>query len=199
MEEKIEQIKKWLGTGSINMFGLPCSGKDTIGHSLANLLGAEFISSGELLRAAGEEVQNSGQLSPTNVFYDVVLPAFAKPTLGNKALILSSIGRWQGEEQRIIQATADNGHPIKSVLYIQIAEDEIYRRLDIADTVGDRAKRDDDQRSKVQTRIDEFHNKTLPVIDVYRNMGILVEINGQQSREEVFAEVVDKLYEFSKS
>ena len=30
MEEKITVIKQWLGTGSINVFGLPFSGKDTV-------------------------------------------------------------------------------------------------------------------------------------------------------------------------
>jgi len=45
MEEKIVAIKKWLGTGSINIFGLPMSGKDTMGIRLAEALGGKFLSS----------------------------------------------------------------------------------------------------------------------------------------------------------
>ena len=37
-EEKINTIKSWLGTGSINIFGLPMSGKDTQGLRLAEAL-----------------------------------------------------------------------------------------------------------------------------------------------------------------
>ena len=51
MEEKIETIKEWLGTGSINIFGLPMSGKDTQGIKLAETLGAKFLSSGLIIRA----------------------------------------------------------------------------------------------------------------------------------------------------
>ena len=51
MEEKIETIKEWLGTGSINIFGLPMSGKDTQGIKLAEALGAKFLSSGLIIRA----------------------------------------------------------------------------------------------------------------------------------------------------
>jgi adenylate kinase family enzyme len=53
-------------------------------------------------------------------------------------------------------------------------------------------------REKVEKRLSEFWTKTLPVIEKYRNMGILTEINAEQSRDQVFAEVVEKIYEFSK-
>ena len=38
MEEKFEKIKEWLGTASVNIFGLPMSGKDTVGMRLAEKL-----------------------------------------------------------------------------------------------------------------------------------------------------------------
>ena len=51
MEEKIEAIRKWLGTGSINIFGFPMSGKDTQGVKLAEVLGGKLLSSGIIIRA----------------------------------------------------------------------------------------------------------------------------------------------------
>ena len=45
-QQKILTIKQWLGTGSINIFGLPMSGKDTVGVKLAEFLGGKFLSSG---------------------------------------------------------------------------------------------------------------------------------------------------------
>ena len=33
--DKLAKIKAWLGTGSLNVFGLPMSGKDTVGERLA--------------------------------------------------------------------------------------------------------------------------------------------------------------------
>ena len=59
MEEQLQKIKTWLGTGSINIFGLPMSGKDTVGIRLAERLGAKFLSSGIIVRAI-EEATNQG-------------------------------------------------------------------------------------------------------------------------------------------
>ena len=50
---------------------------------------------------------------------------------------------------------------------------------------------------KVARRISEFKDKTLPVIEVYRKMDILLEINGQQDRDSVFSDVIDQLYNFA--
>ena len=60
MEAKIELIKAWLGTGSINIFGLPMSGKDTQGLKLAEALDAKFLSSGLIIRAMEERKQRNG-------------------------------------------------------------------------------------------------------------------------------------------
>ena len=80
MEEKIAAIKNWLGTGSINLFGMPMSGKDTVGIRLAEDLGAKFLSSGLLIRAVekseNRDLTASGKLIPTEEFYDIVLPYF---------------------------------------------------------------------------------------------------------------------------
>ena len=97
IEEKINTIKEWLGTGSINIFGLPMSGKDTQGVKLAELLGAKFLSSGMIIRAMETETRQNlsgnGNLIPTNIFYEWVLPYFERPDLFKYPLILSSIGR----------------------------------------------------------------------------------------------------------
>ena len=80
--DKLAKIKAWLGTGSLNVFGLPMSGKDTVGERLAKDLGAKFLSSGIIIRAfEAEQNQNmtgSGQLIPTNTFYDIILPYFSR-------------------------------------------------------------------------------------------------------------------------
>jgi adenylate kinase len=196
-QTKIEFIKKWLGAGAINIFGVAFAGKDTVGEQLAVQLAAELISSGELLRQYGETVQESGKLSPTEVFYDVVLPAFSRPELSDRPLILSSIGRWAGEEHRVMDTAAAAGHPIKIALLLEISEAEIAKRMQAARELGDRTVRADDSPEILQTRLDEFNNKTRPVLETYRQLGRLLEINGQQPRAAVFAEVIDKIYDFA--
>ena len=59
MDDKLNTIKSWLGTGSINIFGLPMSGKDTHGLKLAELLGAKLLSSGMIIRAMESETHQN--------------------------------------------------------------------------------------------------------------------------------------------
>lgn len=200
MDEKILKIKKWLGTGSINIFGLPMSGKDTQGLKLTEILGAKFLSSGMIIREMETKTNNdmsgSGKLIPTDVFYDWVLPYFGKPELAEFPLVLSSIGRWSGEENQIIESTSSAGHEIKAVIILELSEEEAIKRFNVAKTLNDRGERSDDKDESVfRIRLDEFREKTLPVLEHYDELGLLVRVNGCQSREAVFEEIVEKLAE----
>ena len=202
MEEKILTIKDWLGTGSINIFGLPMSGKDTQGIKLAEALGAKFLSSGLIIRAKEEETKQyyteHGALTPTNVFYEWVLPYFERPDLFKHPLVLSSIGRWAGEETEVMSIAAGAGHAIKAVILLNISENDVEKRFEVAKTLNDRGERRDDHDTEVfHTRLEEFRTKTMPVIEHYRELGLLITVNGDQHREAVFNEILEKLYEIA--
>ncbi len=208
MEEKIEAIKKWLGTGSINIFGLPMSGKDTVGIKLAEMLGARFLSSGIIIRAMEQEENkhytDSGQLIPNDVFYEWVLPYFRREDLMTSPLVLSSVGRWDGEENYVMNAAEDSNHPIKAVVLLNVSEADVTQRWEIVREQGVRengemTKREDDKRREVfETRIAEFNEKTMPVLKHYQQLGLLIPVQADMTREEVLGLVVEKLYEFSQ-
>lgn len=206
MEEKISVIKNWLGKGSINIFGLPMSGKDTVGIRLAETLGARFLSSGMIIRAMeaerGKHYTDSGDLAPTDIFLQWVLPYFAREDLQESALILSSVGRWSGEEDKVIAAADDADHPIKAVILLNISEADVMVRWEAVQEAGSRegdeiTKREDDRRRSVfQKRITEFNQKTIPVLKHYQQMGILLPVQADGTRDEVFNLIIDKLYDF---
>ncbi|MCR5832690.1 MAG: nucleoside monophosphate kinase [Candidatus Saccharibacteria bacterium] len=198
MEEKLIKIRDWLGTGSINIFGLPMSGKDTQGVRLAEALGAKFLSSGLIIRAMEAETRKnlsgSGELIPTDTFFEWVLPYFSRTDLKGYPLVLSSIGRWYGEENAVMNAAADGDHPIKAVVILNISEADVMNRFEESKILNDRGMRRDDANENIfEKRLLEFRQKTLPVLKHYRDLGMLVEVNGDQSRDEVFAELVEKL------
>ena len=201
-EEKINKIKEWLGTGSINIFGLPMSGKDTQGIKLAETLNAKFLSSGMIIRAmeieTRQKLSSKGNLIPTNTFYEWVLPYFERKDLFEYPLILSSIGRWSGEEDQVMSVAAGAGHEIKAVIILNISENEVENRFNEAKTLNDRGEREDDKDLEVfHNRLQEFRTKTLPVLQHYNSLGILINVNGNQTREAVFDEIIDKLYQKS--
>ena len=200
MENEIATIKNWLGTGSINIFGFPLSGKDTVGVKLAETLGGKFLSSGLILRSAGATDANlateldRGALAPTDAFRSLVLPYFERPDLANYPLILSSIGRWFGEEQDVIATAQLAGHTIKAVLLLNLSEADVFGRWEATRILQDRGNRADDRDRKIlDTRIQEFKQKTMPVIQAYQDLSLLVSINADQHRPQVFAEVITKL------
>ena len=201
--DKLAKIKAWLGTGSLNVFGLPMSGKDTVGERLAKDLGAKFLSSGIIIRAfEAEQNQNmtgSGQLIPTNTFYDIILPYFSREEMKNDSLILSSVGRWAGEEDKIMEAAKNGGHEIKAVVLLDLTEVDVKNRFEAAKELNDRGGRADDASIEIfETRIREFNEKTVPVLNHYDELKLLIRVPADGSRDEVYSSVVDKLVEFIK-
>ena len=199
MEAKIQTIKEWLGTGAINIFGLPMSGKDTQGIKLAETLGAKFLSSGMIIRAmeteTNQKLSNQGNLIPTNIFYEWVLPYLERPDLFDYPLVLSSIGRWVGEEDQVMSVAAGAGHEIKAAIILNISEADVENRFNEAKLLGDRGERADDKDIETfHNRLKEFRTKTLPVLQHYNILDLLIEVNGDQTREAVFNELVEKLY-----
>lgn len=202
MEEQLQAIKKWLGTGSINIFGVPMSGKDTVGVRLAEALGGKFLSSGLIARtleeSTNQNVTGGGKLMPSNLFYDWVLPYFEKKELWEYPLVLSSIGRWEGEENQVMSVAKSSGHPIRAVVMLQLSEEDAIGRWEAAKLLNDRGLRADDADPKVfQTRLNEYREKTVPVLRHYQELGLLVPVKANAPRDQVFANVVEALASFA--
>lgn len=154
---------------------------------------------GEIIRSSArddvKEIIGTGALAPTDAYLELVLPYFKKPAFKGKPLILSSVGKWAGEEDSILTAAETSGHPIKAVILINVSEQEILKRWQALQEDDDRGHRTDDRQEALAVRFNEFASKTQPVIEHYRQLGLLIEVNGEQSREDVTEEIVRKLYE----
>jgi len=199
-DERLDAIKNWVGTGSINIFGRPFAGKDTQGRRLAEILDGNVIGGGEILRGGTipdniKEYIRKGKLIPSDDYVNIVLPYLNQPRLANKPLILSSVGRWHGEETGVIKATEASGHPLKIVLYLALLDDDVYDRWRAIEANKDRNDRLDDSEEILVTRLAEFQEKTLPVLDYYRNLNMLIEIDGKHTRDEVTNDIIGLLYE----
>ncbi len=193
-----DTIATWLGTGSINIFGLPFAGKDTQGKILADTFNGILISGGDILRHdhGNEKVQQimaTGGIIPSDLFEEIVVPFLSRPELHGKPLILSEVGRIQGEEQVIMRATQHTGHPTKLVILLTLTEDEVWRRFEASQASHDRGERADDNKNVLQTRLDKFRDKVLPVLEFYRAQNLLVEIDGSLPPEQVTQEIFNCL------
>ncbi len=196
--EKTPELKTWLGSGSINFFGLPFAGKDSQARRIADRLQGTVLSSGDIFRNSvippkTKAIIDSGVLAPTQDFIDIVLPYLKKSEFAGRPLMLSSVGRWHGEEEGVIGALEESKHPLKAVVYLALDEAIAIERLDLEENAIERGIREDDGKEKLLTRIEEFHNKTLPVIDYYREAGLLIEIDASLPKDDVERTILEQL------
>ncbi|HEU5005212.1 MAG TPA: nucleoside monophosphate kinase [Candidatus Saccharimonadales bacterium] len=203
MEKQIQNIKDWLGEGSVNIFGRPFTGKDTQGKKLAELLGGVLLGGGDILRGSEipehvKELMHAGKLVPTEDYLEIVLPYLKKNDFRGKPLILSSVGRWHGEEAGFLEAMAASNHSLRAVVHLKMEEAEVWQRWEVAPPRESHGLRADDTLESLQIRLQEYREKTLPVVDFYRNQGLLIEVDGTTPRDEVTAAIIAGLDEFSR-
>ena len=198
MDEQTQKIAAWLKTGSINIFGRPFAGKDTQGQLLADMFHGPLIGGGDILRHHDdpekiEKIMASGGIIPSDFYFEMVLPYLSRDEFKNGPLILSAVGRSEGEETTILKATNDSGHPMRAVILLDLSEEEVWKRFDASAKQHDRGERTDDHREVLANRLEKFRTKTLPVIAYYRRAGLLIEVNGALSREEVTSSILEQL------
>lgn len=191
-----------------NMLGIPqISSGDIFRENKKNktelgLLADEYIKVGELvpddvtIRMVGERI------SRTDCDLGAILDGF--PRTPNQAKALDEM--LEGMKCQIIQ-----------VPYIAVDEEELVERLSgrltcreeghvfhkkynppkeagVCDFDGSELyQREDDRPETVKHRIRVYEQQTRPLIEYYRDRGILVEINGNQDIEQVTRELMDML------
>ncbi|MCA9325148.1 nucleoside monophosphate kinase [Candidatus Saccharibacteria bacterium] len=198
MEAKVSTIKEWLGEGSINVFGMPFAGKDTQGKKLAELLGGNLLGGGDILRNSVipqhvKEMMDAGDLVPIEDYLQIVLPYLSSEQFQGKPLILSSVGRWKGEEEGVMEAATNSGHPLKAVIELTVSE-SVARERHAAAQDEERGQRVDDAIDVITTRFKEFHSKTRPVLERYDELGLLIEVDGTPSEPKITQEIIEQLY-----
>ena len=201
-DTEIQTIKQWLGTGAINIFGLPFSGKDTHGHQLAELFDASIMGGGDILRNSVipqhvQELIDAGRLAPIEDYIRIVTPYLSREEFAGRPLILSSVGRWHGEEPGVMGAATAAGHPMKAAIYLVVSEVTALERYQASREDEKRGARADDAEHVLATRFDEFAHKTLPVIDFYRKKDMVIEVDGNPPKAEVHQAILRGLYEFA--
>jgi len=73
------------------------------------------------------------------------------------------------------------------VLFIDVAHDEAFTRL------KKRGREIDDHDDAIRGRMSYFSDKVMPVVKYYEESNRLININGEQSVEDVFKEILEKI------
>lgn len=176
---------------NVLLIGPPGAGKGTQGERLANRLGIAHLAAGDLLRAeveagtpVGEQVADlmrHGELVPDSVIIELLMPRIVAAS-ADGGYLLDGFPRSveQAKEARKLADTA--GAAPDAVIYLDAPRDELVRRiLARADIEG----RPDDNPGTVKKRLEVFDEATRPLIEYYRDRGLLRVVDANQDENAV--------------
>ncbi len=176
------------------VIGIQGAGKSTQGNLLHEKLGVPYLSTGHIFRQIAKEhtplgryikeVMNAGYLIPDKKTLEIVSEYLHRPEY-EKGYILDGFPRTPAQAEAF-----ENG--IDKVVYLRVSDKEALWRLAYRSGANGET-REDETLAAIKKRIELFHKFTEPVLEFYRKKGVLIEIDGEQSIEEIHKEITQKL------
>jgi adenylate kinase len=175
----------------------PGAGKGTQAARLSAHYAIAHLSSGELLRreVAGDtrigraalDYLRRGDLVPDELVFEIL----AEPVLQavrNGGYVLDGFPRTlrQAEEAYLVAQQVE-GIELQAVVHLQVSGQELRRRLLAR---ARQEERSDDTDAVIEHRLEVFDAETEPLLGYYGRRGLVVEINGEQPVDHVFADIV---------
>ena len=203
----------------IVLLGAPGAGKGTQAKFISDKYEIPHLSTGDMLRDAvrqrtpegirAEEYMNLGRLVPD----DVVLSIVEKRIKGSNGFLLDGFPRTIPQAQALEKIT-----PLDAVIDIEVDFDVLLQRLTgrrtcpkcgavyhilynppkkegICDRCGTSLiQREDDNEVTVKKRIETYREQTQPLINYYRERGLLYPVDGNRGIQEIFKDIVEILH-----
>ena len=201
------------------MFGPPGAGKGTQADILGRRYGIKKISTGDALRDVirsgselGEQVKDlmdQGKFVPDEIVTEIIRDRVSSPDCAN-GFILDGFPRNLAQAEALV----DRGIKVNKALLIDVPDEVLVDRVQgrvmcdkcgasyhlknnppavegVCDKCGGHLEaRSDDRPETVRARLKVYHELTDPVVDFYRNRGVLSEIDGTASIENATAEIL---------
>jgi adenylate kinase len=181
------------------LLGAPGSGKGTQAARLKDYLQVPHVSTGDLLRAevaAGsalgreaKEIMARGELVSDAILLGMLEDRLSRPDTAN-GFILDGYPRNLAQASALGELLGRIGQPIDCAVQLEVDNDLLVERI------AGRAKaegRADDNPESVRKRLSIYSAQTAPVVEYYRQHGMLTVVDGVGSLDEVFQRVVEAI------
>ncbi len=179
----------------ILLFGAPGAGKGTQSAILKAEYGIPHVASGDIFRRHLSEntplgqlakgYMDRGELVPDDVTVDMIRGRLHEADAANGA-VLDGFPRTIPQADELQGLLAEFDGKVDVVLSLKVRESTLLERVANRALTSGRA---DDQPEVLAKRIKVFLSQTLVLEDYYRERGLLVELDGEQSVADVTAKI----------
>lgn len=171
--------------------GPPGVGKGTQSKRLLDYLDVPHLSTGDMLRQAvaddseigrlSQEYMSSGKLVPDPIILEIVGQRLGQDDC-QRGCLLDGFPRTLAQAKALDEYLDERGMPLSGVLELKVDQDEVVRRL-----AG--RGRADDAPEIILARLENYARQTQPLLDYYRKRGLLHEVDGTGTPDQVFGRI----------
>jgi adenylate kinase len=181
---------------TIFFIGKPGCGKGDQARLLSEKTGWQILSTGNQFRSISTEdtpvgrkvrqVNDAGLLQPHWLAEYIFLKSLFSIS-GNDSVIFDGFCRAVPESELVMESLTWLNRQF-SVLHLKVSDEELLHRIALRKDIEGRA---DD--NVVNERLNEYRMHTEPVVEMFRSKGMLIEINGEGTREAIAADILKAL------
>ena len=205
------------------LLGVPGAGKGTQAKRLRTALDLPHISSGDLFRenlkngtSIGDEAQkylSRGEFVPDEITIEMIEESLGQAEVGSGA-ILDGFPRTTRQADALESMA---GGSVRAAIHVEVPIERLVERMSgrrvcrqgghvyhvrhnppkesgLCDEDGSELfQRDDDKPETVRRRLKVYEEQTEPLIEYYRERSLLIEINGDQSIDNVTEDILSSL------
>jgi len=181
------------------------------------------LAAGTPLGGKAREYMESGRLVPDDVVIGLTRNRLGQSDCLSKGYILDGFPRTVPQAEALSVVLSDLGSDIQAVFNLQVSRPALVERLSgrrvckscgaiyhvvnmpskvegVCDVCGGELyQRADDQPATVENRLDVYEVQTKPLIEYYRNVGLLYPIEGDKGVQVVFESIIHTLDAIGKA
>jgi len=181
------------------LIGPPGAGKGTQAARLSEAYGIPAISTGDIFRenvkngtdlgVKAKEFMDAGQYVPDSLTNDLVRDRLSQPDVAD-GFLLDGYPRTLQQVEELDDILGVDGFSLDAVVVLTAETDEVVTRLLKRSAEQGRS---DDTEDVIRRRLEVYTEQTAPLIDLYGDRGLVIDVDGLGEIDEVTGRIITAL------